>query len=419
MASNSENQFPKRFLWGAAIAAHQVEGGQHNQWSVWEFENAKSLSVQAEYHYGDLKSWADAKRLAKLPANYISGRAVDHFNRYEEDFDLAKQLNLNSLRFSIEWSRIEPEEGKWSKEGIDHYKRYLAALNARGIEPIVTLFHFTIPVWFAEMGGFEKRANIKLFVRFAEKIMQELGGSVRYIVTVNEPEAYAFESYLNGHWPPASMKMWRAIKVYHNLARAHNRTYTVLHKMRRTYKISFAKHSIHMYPGDDAWLSRVTAGIGQWFFDDYWIRKAIRKTDYLGINWYVSQRVYGYRIHNPEDKLSDLGWPMEPGDLEHVLDRLHHKYKKPIMITENGVADAEDEVRKWWIAESIGAMQRAMGQGVELLGYMHWTLTDNVEWDKGRWPRFGLYEIDYRTLQRTARPSALWFARVIKKLGNQ
>ena len=419
MASNVEKKFPKRFLWGAAIAAHQVEGGQHNQWSVWEFENAKSLSVQAEYHYSDLKSWAGAKRLAKLPANYISDRAVDHFNRYEEDFDLAKQLNLNSLRFSIEWSRIEPEEGKWSKEGIDHYKQYLAALHARGIEPIVTLFHFTLPVWFAEKGGFEKRANIKLFVRFAEKIMQELGGSVRYIVTINEPEAYAFESYRNGHWPPASMKAWRALKVYHNLARAHNRTYTALHKMRRTYKISFAKHSIHMYPGDDAWLSRITAGIGQWLFDDYWIRKTIRKTDYLGINWYVSQRVYGYRIHNPEDKLNDLGWPMEPSDLEHVLDRLYHKYKKPIMITENGVADGEDEVRKWWITETIGAMQRAMGEGVELLGYMHWTLMDNFEWDKGRWPRFGLYEVDYRTLERKARPSALWFARVIKRIENQ
>ena len=416
MASNQLGKFPKRFLWGAAIAAHQNEGGQHNQWSVWELENAKALSVASEYHYGDLESWPNAKRLAKLPANYISGKAVDHYNRYEEDFGLARKLNLNSLRFSVEWSRIEPQEGQWDPSAINYYKEYLARLEAHGLEPVMTLFHFTLPVWFAEMGGFEKRTNIKYFVRFAEKVMEELGSSVRYIITINEPEAYAFESYRNGHWPPAGTSFWRAYKVYHHLAIAHNKVYTALHNRRRTYRISFAKHSIHMYPGDDAWLTRMSAGVGQWLFDDYWIRKAIRKTDFLGINYYVSQRVYGYRIHNPEDKINDLGWPMEPGDLEHVLDRLHHKYKKPILITENGVADADDAYRKWWISESVLAMQRAIHQGVELLGYMHWTLTDNFEWDKGRWPRFGLYEIDYRDLSRKPRASALWFAQVIKKV---
>ena len=163
-------------------------------------------------------------------------------------------------------------------------------------------------------------------------------------------------------------------------------------------------------------MTRLSAAVGQWLFDDYWIRKTIRRADYLGVNWYVSQRVYGYRIHNPEDKLNDLGWPMDPAHLEHVLDRLYHKYKKPILITENGVADANDQYRKWWLGESMRAMQRALGAGVELLGYMHWTLTDNFEWDKGRWPRFGLYAVDYRTLTRTPRASALWWAQVIKKV---
>jgi beta-glucosidase len=416
MASNSAARFPKRFLWGAAIAAHQSEGGLHNQWTVWELENAKALSVAAEYHYGDLDSWDVTKRLAKLPANYISGKAVDHRHRYKEDFDLARELNLNALRFSVEWSRIEPEEGVWDAEAIAYYKDYIAALHARGLEPVMTLFHFTLPVWFAQKGGFEKRRNVRYFVQFAEKLMSELGGSVKYIVTINEPEAYAFESYMNAHWPPASTSFWRAFRVYRNLAYAHNQVYRVLHRMRRTYKISFAKHSIYMYPGDDAWVTRLSAAVGQWLFDDYWIRKTIRRADYLGVNWYVSQRVYGYRIHNPEDKLNDLGWPMDPAHLEHVLDRLYHKYKKPILITENGVADANDQYRKWWLGESMRAMQRALGAGVELLGYMHWTLTDNFEWDKGRWPRFGLYAVDYRTLTRTPRASALWWAQVIKKV---
>lgn len=419
MSASSKHQFPKRFLWGAAIAAHQVEGAQHNSWSVWELENAKALSVQASYQYGDLDSWSFTKKLAQLPGNYISGKAVDHYSRYKEDFDIARKLNLNSLRFSIEWSRIEPEEGVWSAEAIVHYKDYIQSLHARGIEPVLTLFHFTLPVWFAEKGGFTKYSNVKYFVRFAETIMRELGGSVRYIITINEPEAYAFESYLNGHWPPAETKFWRAFKVFNVLAYAHNRVYKKLRQIRRTYRVSFAKHTIYMYPGDDAWLSRISAGIGQWLFDDYWIRLTVRKTDFLGINWYVSQRVYGYRIHNPDDNLSDMGWPMDPADIEHTLERLYIKYKKPIMITENGVADAEDSVRKWWISESITAMQRAMSKGVRLLGYIHWTLMDNFEWDKGRWPRFGLCEVDYRTLDRNPRESALWFARVIKQLGGR
>lgn len=410
-------KFPKRFLWGVAIAAHQTEGNQHNQWTVWELENAKTLAAQAPYHYGDLDNWHSIKRLAQLPANYISGKAVDHYNRYEDDFDLAKRLNFNTFRFSIEWSRIEPEEGVWDAGAIDHYRKYIAALRRRNLEPIMTLLHFSLPVWFAEKGGFTKFGNVKYFTRFAEMVVAELGADVRYIITINEPEAYAFCGYYLGTWPPGERNLWRAIKVYHVLARAHNSTYKLLHETRSGLKISFAKHSIHMFPGDDAWLSRISAGIGQWLFDDYWLKFTISKTDFLGINWYVSQRVYGYRIHNQEERVSDMGWPMDPGDLEHALDRLYSKYNKPILIVENGVADADDSVRKWWLQETITAMHRAMRSGVKLVGYIHWTLTDNFEWEKGRWSRFGLCETDYRTLERRPRKSALWFASMIRKLG--
>ena len=414
-----EIEFPKKFLWGASVSAHQVEGGLHNQWTVWELENAKALSVQAEYHYNDLESWPQAKQLAKLSANYVSGRATDHFRRFETDFDLAKQLRLTAFRFSIEWSRVEPEEGMWNAEAIDYYKQYVAALRGRGLEPVMTLFHFTLPVWFAQQGGFEKRSNIHYFVRFAEKIVSELGGSVRYILTINEPEVYAFESYEKGHWPPAHLSFWQALKVYRNLAVAHNRVYTTLHELRRTYKISYAKHSIYMYPGDDAWLTRMSAGLGQWLFDDYWIRKTIKKADFLGITWHTSQRVYGYRVHNPEQRMSDLGTSMDPGDIEHSLARLYQKYKKPLLITGNGVADGEDSFRKWWLSETVMAMQRAIRSGVPVIGYIYQSLTDGFEWDKGRWPRFGLYKIDYRTLERTPRASAVWFGKLLKKLRSE
>jgi len=213
--------FPKRFLWGAATSAHQVEGNTHNQWTGWELENAKALATAAEYHYSELESWERVEKQAKTPANYVSGDAADHYRLYEEDFDLLTKMNMNAFRFSIEWSRIEPLEGAWNVEAIEHYKSYIAALKKRGIEPLVTLFHYTLPVWFAAKGGFEYKANVKYFTRFAEKIVSELGPDIRLICTMNEPDVYANESYLFGHWPPnmtSKVKVWR---VQNNLAYAH------------------------------------------------------------------------------------------------------------------------------------------------------------------------------------------------------
>lgn len=410
------SKFPKRFLWGASSAAHQVEGGQHNQWTVWELENAKALAMQAEYHYGDLESWPRVKTYAKLPANYISGPATKHYDLYETDFQLLKDMNMNAFRFSVEWSRIEPKEGIWDAEAIEHYKRYVAKLVAMDIEPVVTLFHFTLPVWFTDRGGFEKRSNIMYFVRFATKIMEEVGGSIRYVITINEPESYAFEGYYTGNWPPNRRSLRQAVKVYRNLAVAHNRVADVLHSKSRRYKIAAAKFCTYAYPGDDALLTRLSARIGQWFMDDYWLRKVRRKSDWLGVNYYYSARFYGYRIHEPEEKINDMGTPMEPANIEFELERLWKKYHKPMMITENGLADGNDSDRKWWLTETIKGIQNAMGEGVTLFGYLHWSLTDNFEWNKGRWPRFGLAAVDYTTQKRTLRPSAVWFARVIKML---
>lgn len=412
-------KFPKRFLWGAASAAHQVEGGQHNQWTVWELENAKALAMQAEYHYGDLESWSQMKTYAKLPANYISGPATKHYDLYETDFQLLKDMNMNAFRFSVEWSRIEPTEGVWDIEAIEHYKRYVAKLVAMGIEPVVTLFHFTLPVWFTDRGGFEKRSNIMYFVRFATKIMEEIGGSIRYVITINEAESYAFEGYYTGNWPPNRRSLRQAVKVYRNLAVAHNRVSDALHRKNRRYKIAAAKFCTYAYPGDDALLTRLSARIVQWFADDYWLRKVRKKSDWIGVNYYYSARLYGYRVHEPEQNINEMGTPMEPANIEFELERLWKKYHKPMMITENGLADGDDSDRKWWLTETIKGMQNAMGEGVTLFGYLHWSLTDNFEWNKGRWPRFGLAAVDYPTQKRSLRPSAVWFGRVIKMLRQQ
>ena len=365
----------------------------HNQWSEWEKAQAKTLAAQSQYQYGDLPNWPHIASAAKDPNNYISGKAANHAELYTQDFALAKKMGLTSWRFSVEWSRIEPEEGAWNAEAIKYYKAYLAALADAGLEPVVTLFHFTLPVWFAAQGGFAKRDNVKYFVRFVDKLMDEIGATVRYVVTIN--------------------------RVLSNLAYAHNQVAKVLHAKSRRFKVAVAKNSAYTYPGDDAWLSRATARVVQFFQDDYFLRKVVRQSDYIAVNYYFSNRIYGYRIHNPETTPNDLGWTMQPDHLELALERLWSRYKLPLLVTENGVADERDQFRKQWITQAILAMQRALGNGVELLGYMHWSFLDNFEWDKGFWPRFGLFAVDYKTYKRTPRPSALWFARVLQQQKKQ
>jgi len=408
--------FPKKFLWGAATAAHQVEGGNHNQWTVWELENAKTKAVQAEYHINDFESWPRIKGQAGDPSNYVSDKLADHYGRYKEDFDLLEKMHMNAYRFSVEWSRIEPQEGVWSAEAINHYKDYTHELRRRGIEPVVTLFHFTLPVWFIDKGGFEKRGNAKYFARFAEKIVSELGANVRLIITINEPEVYATESYYLQEWPPARNNYYAWWRVTNNMAYAHRLAAKAIHGLNRRYKVSIAKNSSYFYAGDNAWLSKVSASVCQYFQDDYFIKKYIKHCDFLGVNYYQSRRLYGYRIHDPTDKVSDVQWTLAPADIQYALERLHRKYHVPIIITENGLADADDTNRQWWITQTLIGMQKAISNGVQLQGYLHWSLMDNFEWAYGKWPRFGLTEVDYKTGERTLRPSARWFGRVIKKI---
>jgi beta-glucosidase len=419
MTDKQNKSFSKHFLWGASTAAHQVEGGNHNQWTVWELENAKTRAAQAEYHYHEYPGWERVKDQAKDPYNYISDGLADHHNRYKEDFDYLEKMNMNAYRFSIEWSRVEPEEGAWNSEAIAHYKEYISELYRRGMEPIATLLHFTLPVWFADKGGFEQRSNVKYFVRYVEKIMSEVGGHLRYIIVINEPEVYAYQGYQVQEWPPAISSKIKLLKVMLNQGLAFRRASKVIHSLNRRYKVGVSKNATYFYPGDNARLSH----IGAWFMhtlqNDFVLSLFVKQSDFIGLNYYFSSRVLGYRVHNPENlPRSDVDWSMSPADIEFVLEQLHEKYKLPILITENGLADSEDTHREWWIKETIIAMQSAMKRGVNLIGYIHWSLMDNFEWAYGKWPRFGLVAVDYKTGKRTLRPSAVWFGRVIKRLRN-
>jgi len=423
MNENNENDkiFPKSFFWGASTAAHQVEGGLQNQWTVWEREHAKELAQTAHQRLADVPSWNDIKQEAEDPENYISGKGVEHYKRYKEDFEIAQKLNLNAYRFGIEWSRLEPEEGKWDEEAIEHYRRYIAELRARRIEPFANLWHWTYPVWFEKKGGFLKRSNVQYFERFIQKVSDELAEDLTYIITLNEPNVFVTFGYVTAEWPPQEKSIWRAYKVYRNLVTAHKRAYKILKKEKPMLQVGIAQQlaniqAKHPHSVFDEFSTKWMRHYWNW-----WFSNRIRKhQDFIGVNFYFSDYYTGlFKRLNPRVPLSDQGWYMEPEGLYPLLLRTWAHFKKPIYVTENGLADEADEYRRWWIEETIVAMQRALSEGVDLRGYFHWSLLDNFEWKYGYWPKFGLVAVDRKHgMKRTIRPSARWFASRIKDINN-
>lgn len=408
--------FSNKFLWGASVSTHQVEGGNHNQWTIWELETARLKASQADNNYSKLDCWLEIKDQATKPSNYVSGVANDHFNRYSSDFSIAKKLNLTALRSGIEWSRIEPIEGEFNTDALEHYRGYFKELIDMGITPVITLWHWTFPDWFANKGGFIKRSNLKYFKRYISFVVDNLDLDIKYIITINEPTTYAAMSYYEGRWPPQKKSIFQTLRVMHNLALAHNQAHKIIKLKYPKSKIGLAHSLTYFYPGDSSVISKLSAKVAHTFGNEYFINLVRKRQDYLGLNYYFANRLIGTRVHNPDDPKNDLGWSMEPDKLRPLLNQLYSKYRLPIMITESGVADRRDSHRKWWISQSIKSMDGAQKDGVKMLGYIHWSLLDNFEWAEGFWPRFGLVEIDYKSQDRKIRQSAKWYGQVIKKI---
>lgn len=427
MAEDKKDNFPKDFLWGASVASHQVEGGNHNQWTIWEKENAHRLAETAEKRLKKVKAWPEIKGQAKDPGNYISGRGVDHFNRYEADFDIAKSLNLNSLRFSLEWSRIEPEEGQWNREAIDYYKKYIRELKHRGLEPMLNIWHWTLPVWFSARGGFKYRKNLKYWRRFVRVVADELTDDLHYIMTINEPNVYTTYSYLmpepvtKALWPPQEHNPLSFTRVYINLVAAHRQAYKILKTKKPSLKVGMASHLANIQAKrPHNFMDEGVTQMMRYFWDWWFLRRTRNEQDFIGFNYYFTD-YYRFKFpiepEDPKTPLSDVGWYMEPEGIYPLLLRAWVHYKKPIIVSENGLADMHDEYRRWWIEETIVAMERAMSEGVKIIGYYHWSLLDNFEWSFGWWPKFGLVSVDRENgMRRTVRASAKWYAAKIKDL---
>ena len=412
MAGPSE----RRFFWGTGTSAHQVEGGN------------------------DRNDWWDWERLpGKIRNGDRSGAACLHWDRYEEDLDLLPSLGLDAYRFSIEWSRIEPDLGRYDESAIEHYRRVLLACRARGITPMVTLHHFTNPRWFAALGGWEVAENIPHFVRFARLAGERYGGLVDLWITINEPEVLAFRGYDEGAWPPGVKDRSRALHVIANLLEGHALASVALREADRSDAdgdgipalIGVAKHWVLLEPLRTWWPPDHASAAIQHRVFNVAVARALRgdpihlaipgirpvrrrvdalrgSSDFIGVNYYTRWMVSLFgkgeaRRPRPGAALSDLGWEVYPEGLERALTECA-AFGLPLMVTENGIADATDRIRPGFIRESIAALDRARARGAHVMGYFHWSLLDNFEWNDGYHGRFGLFAVDFERADRPRSP---------------
>lgn len=388
-------QFPNNFYWGASTSGHQVEGRATNDWSEWEQSGARNKALQAS---GQIERYGYK--------NFVSGIACDHYNRFKDDFVLAKQLGHNATRFSVEWSRIEPTAGTFDQREIAHYQEVAAFLRDIGIEPFVTLWHWPVPLWLRDKGGWANREAATYFERYCKQVVEALSPHVKFWITLNEPEVYAGNSYLAGIWPPQRRNPLVYLTVLQNLISAHRRVYIAIKSLDRDSMVGIAKANIFFAPLNNNIGNKAIADVADWWWNSYFLNRIERHQDFIGLNHYLRCILnYGFVGKQEGVALSDLGWELCPRSIYHVLHDLG-LYKKPIYVTEHGVADAKDNQRARFIVESVFHIGRAIAGGIDVRGYLHWSLLDNFEWDKGFWPRFGLIQIDYNDLARIPRRSS-------------
>jgi len=376
--------FPEKFLWGSATSAYQIEGGIKNC---------------------DWVKFKDA------------GMACDHYNRYEKDFDLLKNLNQNAFCLSIEWSRIEPEEGKFDEKEIEHYKKVLLALKERGITSFVTLYHWTNPLWFKERGGWLSPESPELFERFVKKVVERLKEYNGFWLTINEPLIYSANYYFERKWMFKKKSLLKTVKTIKRLIKAHQGAYKVIHQLDRKSRVSVGKNNMFFEAQTKGLTNKILVKFIDYFWNHYFLNKIRGQLDFIGLHYYFYIRVNSDLVKRVErkekSKFSDIGWEINPEGILRVLRGLK-KYNLPVYITEHGLADARDKYRKDFIKDHLFWIHRAIGEGIDVKGYLHWSLMDNFEWERGFGPRFGLVEVNYKTFERKPRPSAFYYAQICK-----
>lgn len=409
MSENKILQFPDGFLWGVSTSAYQIEGGIKNDWSEWEKSPARIKQLKK-----------DGKNLEE----YICGQACDSYNRFEEDLKCIKELNVNVYRFSIEWSRIEPEEGKWNEEVINYYKNIISKLKENNIEPFITIWHYTLPLWVSNIGGWENKKTINYFLAYANKLFNIFKEEVIFWQTFNEPEIYIGFGYINGNFPPNVKNLFKANKVFKNLVEAQKKTYQLIHKINNKTKLGVAHNITYQTPYKNNFINKLVVKIIDYIKWKRFLNKMAPYEDFIGLQYYHHDRLklklggeYLFaESDNENTETNEMGWEIFPEGIYQILLKLK-KYNLPIYITENGTADSRDENKTRFIINHLKYIYKAMREEVDLRGYFYWSLLDNFEWAHGWAPKFGLYAVDRETFKRTARPSAKIYAEICKNNG--
>lgn len=406
-----KEEYMGKFLWGVATASHQVEGGNiYNDWHEWEKEG-------------------------KIKTGDSAVVACDHYNRFKEDFKLIKFLNNNAYRFSVEWSRIEKKEGKFDENEIEHYVQMLKTLKDMEIEPVLTLHHFTIPAWLYEKGGFLNENFHNYFAKFVKKVVPYFAPYVKYWITINEPVVEGLLGYMIGEWPPGHKNMKEGFSVIRELLLSHLEAYKIIREEKNDALISIAHNMIIFEPLNRINLldvivyNNVKYMFNYAFLDSIFEGKVLKpfgkgeqlqdlreSLNFIGLNYYTRTFVK-FSLKNTyaavnKGELSDFNNEIYPEGIYKLLVDLKKKYGKSVMITENGVADHLDKWRPKLIKDTVEYMRKAKNEGVDITGYMHWSLMDNFEWAEGYSMRFGLYEVDFKTQERKPRQSAFVYKEI-------
>jgi beta-glucosidase len=404
----------RRFLWGVATSAFQLEGSPNADWTSWD----RTLGERPEI--------------------------TNHYSLYREDLALLKDLGVNAYRFSLEWSRMQPRENTWDEKAIEHYQEVVAILRSYNIEPMVTLHHFTHPLWFIKKYPWHTDASVEKFLEYVEKIVARLGG-VKLWITFNEPYVLVLAGYFEGCTPPAIRDVSLGVAALTNILRAHAGAYDIIHATCPDAQVSVAHNMAALAPWK-RWnpMDRLLSRIAKYFYNhsmlDAFLTGTLRvkfpfgaekmiavpikgKLDFFGVNYYT-------RIHmrfNPFKKmgvemrhrdidgygLTDMGWEIHPKGLEKVL-RYASRLSIPLMITENGIATRDSQKKIAFMKRHIDVIERCLRDGMDIRGYFYWSLIDNYEWLQGLDAHFGLYKVDFDTLRRTPTNAASYYSYVIK-----
>jgi beta-glucosidase len=428
-AAQMKYQFPKGFYWGVATSAHQIEGDNKNSdWWQWEQEG-------------------------NIVNGEISEKATNHWNKVDEDISLMNDLGIGMYRFSIEWAKVEPTPGKFNQKVLDHYKNEIKLLRKNNIEPMLTLHHFTHPVWFTDAGGWLTKDAHKHFLRFVEKVYSELGPLVDYWITFNEPMVLVTAGWLEGHFPPGKNSLDEAIDVAESLIICHAKIYKQLHRLAKNkghdIKVGLAHHLRVIEPKNPLSIfDQFSAHYSDLLFNRAWLHllkhgklnisipfvlnrkidvpNAKGTQDFLGLNYYSRDKIKydSSAAHKIEiliaknRPVNDMGWEIYPQGIYQTSKMLNDYFKHlPIIITENGLADRRDNKRTDFLKDHLKYVHYAIRRGIPIKGYLHWSLMDNFEWADGRSPKFGLYEVNYDNFERTPRGSAHFYKSVIKNNG--